>query len=200
MFDHRTGLRSFCPCGVFLFGARAMTVFRLRWLSERGRGDRGHFVPRWILKRLPDWGGEWGLWLSRLCPSCNRPPPGFVYFFSVEGASCADGSAPIGAESPSHKNPAERPATPATGQKSLPKPDPHRPHHPNLKSTSASPPLQCEQDRDNPAPITIEAGIHSSPVSRSGTPRTDKKIRNQSPMPDTKPRTPPISTSASCRL
>src|SRR6056297_3141078 len=35
--------------------------------------------------------------------------------------------------------------------------------------------------------MTIGAGISSSPVSRSGTRRTYKKIRNQSPMPDIKP-------------
>jgi len=30
-------------------GLRVMTGFRLRWLPERGRLDRGHYDHRWML-------------------------------------------------------------------------------------------------------------------------------------------------------
>src|SRR6056297_228844 len=61
---------------------------------------------------------------------------------------------------------------------------------PELEPASASPADQCRHDQAHPAPIKIEAGISSSPVSQSGTHRTDKKIRNRNAMPDTKPPDP----------
>jgi len=57
------------------------------------------------------------------------------------------------------------------------------------------------RNRHAPAPITIEAGIHSSPVSRSGTRRTDKKIsdlrRNQTPNHPS--HQPAAQSSAACK-
>src|SRR6056297_3912257 len=69
------------------------------------------------------------------------------------------------------------------------RPGPPRPP-PGLKPASASPADQCRHDRDNPAPIEIEAGIFRSPESQRGTRCTDKRIRNRNPMPDTKPPDP----------
>jgi len=67
VFDHGDGWISSCPFVMFGFGARAMNGFRLRWLSERGRFDRGRFVLQWMLKKVPVWGGEWVRWSGLLC-------------------------------------------------------------------------------------------------------------------------------------
>src|SRR6056297_2657506 len=71
---------------------------------------------------------------------------------------------------------------------------------PELEPASASPAGQCRHGQDSPAPTTIEAGGRSPPVSQRGTLRTDRKIRNRNPTPDTKPPPAPTSTAASCRL
>ena len=73
-------------------------------------------------------------------------------------------------------------------------------HDPNPEPASASPAASIRYDRHAPAPTTIEAAMHSSPVSQSRTRRSHKKIRNRNPMPDTKPQTPPTGTANSCRL
>jgi len=81
-------------------------------------------------------------------------------------------------------------AVAATRQEHGPQPGPNPAHRPIREPASASPADQCRHDRDNPAPITIEAGIRSPPGSRRGTHRSYKKIRNRNPMPDTKPPDP----------
>src|SRR6056297_143980 len=58
---------------MFRFGARAMTGLRLRWLSERGVAIAGGGVLRWMLKRVPRWGGEWGRWLDSLRIPAAQP-------------------------------------------------------------------------------------------------------------------------------
>jgi len=42
VFDNGVGERSSCPFVMFRFGSRVTMRFRLRWLSERGRGDRDY--------------------------------------------------------------------------------------------------------------------------------------------------------------
>src|SRR6056297_1738833 len=106
-----------------------------------------------MLKRVSNRGGEWGLWLSRLFPSRHRPPPGLFYFFFVGGASCADGSAPTGAGSPSQEKPVENLATPATGQEARPKPGPDRPNRTGTETRFSIPgrtvPARSRQPRSD---------------------------------------------------
>jgi len=109
------------------------------------------------------------LWETALAPRASprsRPEP-----------APTRNNRPLGQRPPSGKNTDRNPARTSRTP-------------PGLKPASASPKVQCEQDRDNPAPVTIEAGIFSSPVSQSGPHRSYKKIRNQSLMPDTQPPDP----------
>ena len=117
--------------------------------------------------------------------------------YLVRGASCADGPKLIAAGRPllqryggqpygarHRKESRARPGPPpgknaGRNQASIPC------YKPDLEPTSASPADQCGHNRDNPAPIIIEAGIHSSPGRQSRTLRTDKKIPNRNPVPDT---------------
>ncbi len=193
MFDWGAGLRSSCPFVMFRFGSRAVTGFRLRWLSEWGRCDRGRFVLRWMLKRVSNSGGEWGQWLDKVRHFCHTTTRGLRLLspsFLWEAHLAPMGRTQSGLE-----------ALPTTtqrlaAQRPPPEKNPDRNQAqtsqtpPELEPTSASPGDQCRHDRDNPAPIIIEAGISSSPVSQSGTRRSDRKIRNRNPMPDTKPPDP----------
>jgi len=87
---------------MFRFGARVTTRFRLRWLSERGRFDRGRCGLRWMLKKVPVWAcGEWVWWLDTLHQSFHRPPRvTCLDLFLQEASPGADGSTPIAAWRP----------------------------------------------------------------------------------------------------
>ena len=165
----------------------------------------GRCVLRWMLKKVPDWGGEWGRWSGLLrLPADKRDwdtrRPAMPAVF-VGGASRRRWH---------HPDRGREAAPTAAWDRAVQRPLPSknsgrnqassRHYRPDLEPASASPDDQCRQDRHNPAPIMIEAVISSSHGRQRKTLCTDKKICNRSPMPHIKPQTPPTSSSNSCRL
>jgi len=73
------------------------------------------------------------------------------------------------------------------------------PHRPELEPTSASPADQYKHNRGDPAPITIEAGIPSSPASRGTTPHGQEDLETKPDATHLTP-SPPTCTSNSCCL
>jgi len=85
-------------------------------------------VLRWMLKKVPVWGLEWGRRPYGLCPSSRRPPPDFVPIICCGRRILRRWAGAIGAGAPSREKPVENLATPATGQEARPKPGPDRPN------------------------------------------------------------------------
>ena len=139
-------------------GSRVTTGFRLRSLSERGRLDRGHCDHRWMLKRVPDWGGEWEQWPGSPLCSCNRLPEascalGNPGFFLWEAHPAPMNSAPIAAWRPLIRDNSGNVAMPATGQEHQAKTGPHQPLPPETGTRFSIPnrpvPAQSRRPRSD---------------------------------------------------
>ena len=180
---HRVLFRDLLARAEWSLGLRVTTRFRLRWLSERGRLDcAGNGLSR-MLKWVPVWGGEGWWWPGYGWCSC--PVAGLV---TLPDMSCRSGlQAAIGVE-PSAPGDASyenleteaaffgrRPRRAARSRKppgagcrsSAADRATQSTHHPELEPSSASSDDHNDLDRDNPAPIAIEAGIPSSPAKHA---------------------------------
>ena len=167
-----------------------------------------------MLKRVPVRGGEWIGWLYRLLNSCNRLPEASCFWPRAGDAArkmqpLFPGFRRRRLQAPTalpRSRPGDR--SYATGRASSPCPPPGkntsrnqaitRPHRPELEPTSASPTDRYQHNQGDPAPITIEAGIHSSPASRETVPHGQEDL---GPKPDathltTSPRRPAPRTAA----
>src|SRR6056297_3536570 len=95
--------------------SRAMNGLRLRWLSERGRGDRARICVLGMLKWVPDSGGE-GLCGSG-CGRCSCPVAGWTKILELScrsGLQAAIRAAAIAAWRPLLRNSGVRAAPPRT--------------------------------------------------------------------------------------
>ena len=173
---HRALLRDLLVRAEWSLGLRVPNGSRLRWLSERGRIDCACTVLLGMLKRVPVRGGEGWWW-----PGCGRrscPAAGMVTMLEVScrrDLQAATGAGFIGAGCASHRKrrvgitrrAARIRKLPAAGCRSREADRATQPtHHPNLEPSSASTDDHDALDRGDPAPINIEAGIHSPPANQ----------------------------------
>jgi len=167
---------------------RVTTGFRLRWLSERGCLDRVCCDHRWMLKKVPDRGGEWVGWRCRVLasatgrrtlPASGGAPGNATLFFLWEAHPAPMNSARIGPGARAYR----------TFRKTSP--CPHRARA--ASETRPAPvltaqnwnPLQhpptdrYQHNRGDPAPTKIEAGIPSSPASRETAPHGQEDLETK---------------------
>ena len=156
---------------------RAVTGFRLRSLSERGRFDRGCRDHRWMLKRVPGWGDEW-VWVAlsasgRLQPAAGRflllaACRAMPIFFLWEAHPAPMNSAPIAASAPHQPI---NPVVPGSRRR-------------RLQAPTALP-------RSRPGDRSYATGRASSPCPPPGK----NTARNQAPTSPHRPTLEPASAS-----